>query len=90
VAGSPDYPVPMKGAADQRVIHRTFEQLVFCYYAVLNELVPRLLVEKFGKELPDVESYYGHIEIVRDGVLEVVSFPTPQAVLSSRGYVYHD
>jgi hypothetical protein len=58
---------------------------VFGYYEAMVTLVPRRLIDRDA--LAGVELYRGRIEIVRDGVLEAVSFPTPLAVRSAVGDV---
>jgi len=57
------------------------DTLIFSYYALLQQVEQSMLLLTFDrKELERLEAYVGHVEIVRDGVLEVVTFPTPLAV----------
>ena len=69
---------PLTGQCSKRTM---VDQLVFSYYAMLIEAAPRLITETFDrKRINKLETFLGHIEIVRDGVLEVVLFPAPQSV----------
>jgi hypothetical protein len=64
------------------------DQLVFGYFQLLSDVSPRALSEFLGPDVELVEQYRGRIEMVRDGVLEVVCFPTPLAVRTAVGDVH--
>ena len=68
------------GGSFNESLRGTVDSLVFFDFQLLSAIAPRVLVKQFGDDLSDVQTHIGCIEIVRDGVLEVVTFATPLSV----------
>jgi hypothetical protein len=75
-------------SSTRTTLRAVVDQLVFGYFQLLSDVLPRALSEFLGPDLELVEQYRGRIEMVRDGVLEVVCFPTPLAVRTAVGDVH--